>query len=289
LNQQKKTKRKVGHMSELAQNIRQEIIELIEKDQLTLPTLPEVALKVKEIAEDVEATIADISKVLGQDAALTARIIRVTNSPLLRAPQEVKDLNMAIGRLGINYTANLVIGLAMEQMFQATSDMIDQRMRKVWKDTTEITALSVVIAGECSKLAQDEVALASLVHKLGSLPVLTYAEENDQLISDGISLDKITNQLHPALGKYILTKWEFPEVFSDVPATYRKLDADNASLQYSDIIRAAYLVNNKGNANGWGKKDWSEVPAMVKLGLVDNDELVERILEKAVEAKNALS
>ena len=63
---------------------------------------------------------------IGNDAALTARIFKVVNSPLLRTNKEITDLQMAIGRLGINYTCNLATGLAMEQMFQATSDVIDR-------------------------------------------------------------------------------------------------------------------------------------------------------------------
>ena len=35
---------------------------------------------------------------------------------------------MAINRLGMGYAADLATGLAMAQMFQATTDLIDQRM-----------------------------------------------------------------------------------------------------------------------------------------------------------------
>ena len=66
---------------------------------------------------------------IAADAALTARIIKVVNSPLLRTNKEITDLQMAVGRLGINYTCNLATGLAMEQMFQATSDVVDATSR----------------------------------------------------------------------------------------------------------------------------------------------------------------
>ena len=75
----------------IIQTVRNDIIEAIENDQLTLPTLPEVALKVRDVAEDENASIADLVKIISTDASLTARIVRVTNSPLLRAPVEVKD------------------------------------------------------------------------------------------------------------------------------------------------------------------------------------------------------
>ena len=71
-------------MTSLAEKVQQELIQAIENDELVLPTLPEVALKVREAAEDPNVGIADLAKVIGNDAALTARIIKVVNSPLLR-------------------------------------------------------------------------------------------------------------------------------------------------------------------------------------------------------------
>ena len=119
-------------MSKLADKVQQELIQAIDNDDLVLPTLPEVALKVREAAEDPNIGTPQLSKVIGNDAALTARIIKVVNSPLLRTSKEITDIQMAVSRLGINYTCNLATGLAMEQMFQATSDVVDRKMREVW-------------------------------------------------------------------------------------------------------------------------------------------------------------
>ncbi len=108
-------------MTPLAEKVVQDLLHAIDTDRVVLPTLPEVALKVREAAEDPNVGVAELSRVIAMDAALTARLIKVVNSPLLRTSKEITDLQMAVGRLGINYTANLATGLAMQQMFQATS------------------------------------------------------------------------------------------------------------------------------------------------------------------------
>ena len=123
-------------MSTLADKVQQALTQAIENDELVLPTLPEVALRVREAAEDPDVSIPTLAKVIGNDTALTARIIKVVNSPLLRTNREINDLQMAISRLGINYTSNLATGLAMEQMFQATTDVGDRKMRGVWNKST---------------------------------------------------------------------------------------------------------------------------------------------------------
>ena len=57
-------------MSQLAEKVSQDIITALEADRLVLPTLPEVALRVREVAEDPDASINEMGKVIGSDAAL---------------------------------------------------------------------------------------------------------------------------------------------------------------------------------------------------------------------------
>src|SRR5690606_8603403 len=171
-------------MSQIAEKVRQEIVTAIKNDRLVLPTLPEVALKVREVADDPDADMEKLSAVIGADAALSARIVRVANSPLLRASRPIEDLKAAVMRLGIAYTSNIATGLAMEQMFQATSDLVDMRMRDVWSRSSEVAGICHVLCKHYTKLRPDQATLAGLVHKIGVLPILTYAEDNPTLLSN---------------------------------------------------------------------------------------------------------
>ena len=62
-----------AEMSKLAEKVQEELIQAIDNDELVLPTLPEVALKVREAVEDPNISIPALSKVIGNDAALAAR------------------------------------------------------------------------------------------------------------------------------------------------------------------------------------------------------------------------
>nr|WP_024307430.1 HDOD domain-containing protein [Pseudomonas sp. P818] len=254
-------------MSKLAEKVQQELIHAIENDELVLPTLPEVALKVREAAEDPDVGIPQISKVIGNDAALTARIIKVVNSPLLRSNKEITDLQMAVSRLGINYTCNLATGLAMEQMFQATSDVVDRKMREVWNKSTEIAGICHVLCRHYTRLMPDQATLAGLVHQIGVLPILTYAEEHNELLADSISLNHVIEQIHPIIGDKILRTWEFPEPIAIVPSQYLNFSRDSAKVDYVDIVQVATLQSYLGSEHPYTQLDWSKVPAFAKLGL----------------------
>lgn len=254
-------------MSKLAEKVQQELIHAIENDELVLPTLPEVALRVREAAEDPGVGIPQISKVIGNDAALTARIIKVVNSPLLRSNKEITDLQMAVSRLGINYTCNLATGLAMEQMFQATSDVVDRKMREVWNKSTEIAGICHVLCRHYTRLMPDQATLAGLVHQIGVLPILTYAEEHNELLADSISLNRVIEQIHPIIGDKILRTWEFPEPIAIVPSQYLDFTRDSAKVDYVDIVQVATLQSYLGSEHPYTQLDWSKVPAFAKLGL----------------------
>lgn len=262
-------------MSKLAEKVQKELIQAIDSDELVLPTLPEVALKVREAAEDPDIGIPQLSKVIGNDAALTARIIKVVNSPLLRTNKEITDLQMAVARLGINYTCNLATGLAMEQMFQATSDVVDRKMREVWNKSTEIAGICHVLCKHYTRLLPDQATLAGLVHQIGVLPILTYAEENNALLADSISLNHVIEQIHPIIGDKILRTWEFPEQIAMVPSQYLDFTRDSAKVDYVDIVQVATLQSYLGSEHPYTQLDWSQIPAFRKLGLDPSQNLSE--------------
>lgn len=254
-------------MSSLVEKIRDDIVRAIKQDELVLPTLPEVALRVREVAEDPDASIKDLNSVIGNDAALTARIIKVSNSPLMRGSSEIEDLKMALMRLGMEYTSNIATGLAMEQMFQATTAIVDKRMREVWQKSSEIAGICYVLCMHSSTLRPDQATLAGLVHNIGVLPILTYAEENTEILKDSITLEKVIHVLHRAIGNKILEKWDFPEELRKIPSQHLDFKREAPAADYADLVTVAMLQSYMGTNHPYSKVDYHEVTAFQRLGL----------------------
>ncbi|MBB3104411.1 HDOD domain-containing protein [Azomonas macrocytogenes] len=256
-------------MSALVERLQQELIQAIENDELILPTLPEVALRVRETAEDPNISISMLSKVIGEDAALAARIIKIVNSPLMRSNKDINDLQAAISRLGMNSTCTLATGLAMEQMFQATSDTVDQKMREIWSRSTKIAAISHVLCRHYTRLMPDQATLAGLVHLIGVLPILTYAEEYSELMADPFGLERIINAIHPRIGEKILHTWQFSEPIASIPALHTDFSRNSANTKadYADIVQIATLYSYLGSTHPYALLDWKQIPAFAKLGI----------------------
>lgn len=260
-------------MSNPAEHVLKDIIGMIKEDKLVLPTLPEVALKAREAAEDPNITALALSKVITNDAAITARIIKIANSPLMRTSKQVEDLNVAINRMGITFTCNLITSLAMEQMFQATSDFVDNMMRDVWNRSTEVAGIAHVLCKHYTKLRPDQATLAGITHEIGILPVLIYAEEHPELLESPKMLEKIIEKVHPYIGEMILKSWDFPEELIEVPRNYLKFDrSPDAPVDYVDLITIAVLQSYEDTDHKLASIGKDSVTAFDKLGLSASEE-----------------
>lgn len=251
-------------MGSLATRISDAINDAIESDKLILPTMPEMALRVREVAEDSDASVRQLAAVIGHDAALTARIIKVANSALYRGASEIQDLNMALMRLGMTTTCTLATGLAMEQMFQATTDMVDKRLRQVWAVSSEIAGMCTILCKLYTNLRPDQATLAGLVHKIGVLPILSYAEDHPSLLKDSITLDTIINATHPLIGQRILAAWDFPKDIRNVPQAHLEFNRPGTQADYADIVTVALL---QSQPDQFSSVDYQTVTSFERLGL----------------------
>lgn len=275
-------------MTDIIAEVRDELISAINDNRIVLPTLPEVALRVRESAEDPNTDAAAMAKVLSTDAALTARVVKVANSPLLRAASPIKDVKMAISRLGIDYSCNLATGLAMEQMFQATSDAVDRRMRQNWGRSTELAGISSVLARTFTKLKPDQATLAGLIHRIGALPILRFAEEDRKLVKMPELLDGVIDSLHGEIGKLILVAWDFPEELCSVPVDYIDFGRSPPAADYADVVMVANLQSSEPDELPKDVPDWTEISAFDRLGVSPEVNVMEaEDLSEAMEASIA--
>jgi HD-like signal output (HDOD) protein len=182
---------------------------------------------------------------------------------------------MALARLGMAYTCNIATGLAMQQMFQATSDLVDKRMRDSWTRSSEIAGISHVLCRHYTNLRPDQATLAGLIHKIGVLPILTYAEEHDFLLKDSFTLDTVINQLQGPIGDLILKSWDFPAEMINIPSQHMKFDREAPRADYTDVVTVAMLQSYLGSDNALGKVDYHKVTAFNRLGMDPDMQMAE--------------
>ncbi len=261
--------------NEIAKQFLESLISDLKSNKLVLPTLPEVALKVREAVNDDEASIGAIAKVIATDAALSARIIQVSNSPLLRASNAIQTLDMAVNRLGMKLVRDMVTSMVMEQMFQATTDLTDKKLRQVWEHSVTVAAISHALAAQFTKLNPELAMLAGLVHDIGVLPVITHAEDYPELLNNEAALNAVLRAVHGKIGTAILKAWNFSDELVAVASEHENLTRNSPQVDYVDIVTVANLQSYMGTDHPLAQEDWSKIPAFAKLGLSHEVNVIE--------------
>jgi HD-like signal output (HDOD) protein len=253
-----------------------ELNQAIDKNQLTLPTLPEVALRVRDAVEKEQSSASEIAEIIASDAALSARMLQVANSPLYRGRVPIDNLQMAVARLGIRLVRSLVVSLIMQQIFQATSDLLDAKFHQIWEESVQIAAISRVLSSNLDHLDKEQAMLAGLIHNIGALPVLAMAEHNNELIQDEGELDRVINALSPQIGQRILKMWDFPESLIKVPANFLNLQYQSeGDCDYADVVLVARIESLLNMDQGIDINEVANVPAFKKLGMEPEVNIIE--------------
>lgn len=276
----------------IAEDFINQLLKDLDNDTLVLPTLPEVALRVRDALADEEQSLADVSKVITTDAALSARLIQVSNSPLLRSSHAIESVEAAVTRMGSNMVRNLVTSIVMEQMFQATSDATDTRLRTLWEHSIQVAAIASALTSQFTKLKTDMSLLGGLVHDIGALPILSRVEDVPEILNDEALLDKVIAETHCLVGKRILDKWNFPPELVAVAAEHEDLSRNSGGeIDYVDIITVSNLQSLIGTDHPHTKLDWNTIPAFKKLGLTADVNVIEmdETSEAIAAVQNALS
>lgn len=253
------------------------IIDDLENDRLPLPTLPEVALRVRDTADDDHASITDVSKIIETDAALSARIVQVGNSALYRGVSPAETVHAAAMRMGLNTVRSLATSLVMKQLFQATHPVVDEYLRRAWKQSTDVAALSAVIAKGIPSLEADSALLAGLTHCIGLSPILVKAEDDTELLNNRPLLDELLNELYPVVGSRILLTWGFSEALVRVPAEHLNVErhVEDGQPDYVDVVQVALMQTVEDDRHPLAGIDPARVGALDRLGMRETFEEID--------------
>lgn len=253
-----------------------DLLEAIERNRLPLPTQPEIAMAIQEVNQNPYVTIEELDNIIGKDPALTARVIRLANSPLVRGRVTINSLENAISRLGVRFVSNMALGLAMEQLFLAKNKIIEQRLKDAWKHSGQIAATSYVIANHTKLLPPDEAMLAGLLHEIGILPILTYAETQPELMKNLSVLDELIQNHYAKLGEAILNSWQFPPNIANVPQNMTQYYRKIPKADLADVVLVSKILVLAGSMHPLASINKQEIPAFARLGLDPEEDLLMR-------------
>ncbi len=255
----------------------------LEKDSLSLPSLPAVAVRIGQAMKAETTNANTLSDIIQTDPAITAKLIRTANSPLYAGVARIDTCSAAVVRLGSDTTHKLVLTFALKELFLTRSKILKGRMRQLWEHSVKVSAICYVLASISSEFNPEHALLAGLLHDIGVVAILGYAERYPEAVDDEEKLNQLIHDMRGRIGSRILSTWQFTDDLVMVTEQAENwLRNGNAKPDYIDLVIIAQLHDLIGTAQMQELPSLDQVPAFHKLGIGElTPEMSIKILDMA--------
>jgi HD-like signal output (HDOD) protein len=236
------------------------------KGELKIPSFPDIALKLR-LAIQQDCGVADIVKIVNLDPVISAKLIQVVNSPVYRPTTPISNCFDAINRLGLTTTRNLVTAFSMKNLTQSKNKTTKKLMQHNWLQSIKVSSISHTLAQLTQKADPDEALLAGLLHNIGALPILTFADSLPEGSFQAIDIDLCINEIQGQIGSVILDAWGFPDKLKQIPLQSTNwFTSTTEELNLSDIVLLAKYHNLLASPDKADLPLLITLPAFQKLG-----------------------
>ena len=182
----------------------------LSRGKVDLPSFPDIALRVRKVLTDENVTQEQVTRVVGSEPALAARLMQIANSAALNfTGKPITELRTAINRMGHNMVRSAAIAFAMSQLKKVDHlKGLEQPLDGLWKSSAAVAAMSHAVARRFSKVNPDTAMLAGLLHGIGKLYILTRSSQHPRLFADHVAYNQIVRDWHSPVAKALLENWE---------------------------------------------------------------------------------
>jgi len=259
----------------LVMNLYQDLFE----DKISLPSLPEVAQRIQRVFSDEDVEVSKITEVLLTDPAITAKLIKIANSPVYQGVAATNTLQAAIVRLGMDTTYKQVMAYAVNELFKSSSSVVTQRMSKLLSHSRKVAAISRLLAKKTGMFDPEQAMLAGLTHDLGVLVIVEYFHKHSEHLAEPEKMEQAIASMRPMITGQLMRKWNFSNeviaVAEECEDWFRNPD-DSADL--CDLIIVAQYHSLMGSPDLQTMPPISIIPAMskLKIGIQDSIDLIKQ-------------
>jgi putative nucleotidyltransferase with HDIG domain len=221
-----------------------ELLKRKVEDLSSLPTLPAFVTVISSMVEDDSAGAQEIGDIIQRDQVLSARLLKLVNSPVYGFPRRISSVTHALVLLGFNVVKGLVLTTAVfNDLAKETSGL--------WKHSLGTAILSRHIGREVGVLDPEECMIAGLLHDLGKV-ILAHLALEDYLGAmaeahrRGCHISVVEQEVfgvdHSRIALWLALRWHLPDRLTDALTYHHSPSRAKSSVQMASIIHVADIL-----------------------------------------------
>jgi HD-like signal output (HDOD) protein len=250
-----------------------------------LPAFPESVTKILQLTAKEDTDTQELVAVIERDMVMTARVLRLVNSPLFRLEREVISVQHAVVYVGIDLIKNLAISIASAGSLPK-SNKAGLNMEEFWLQSLSVGVISKLIAKRqgIPEFNSADYFVSGLLHNIGKIVLaFFYPEDYSKVIAMSVELDKPDYQLelelfgieHSELGGMLAEEWLLPDSLVSAIKCHHSYRREPAKDQLgSPLCMAAYCASQIFHRLNANTKEQEAIPKAVTDWLGAEIELV---------------
>lgn len=223
-------------------------------DRLTgLVSLPDVYLRVQHLMNDPDTSASDIARAVSSDPALTARLLKIANSPFFGMASKIDTISRAITIMGTQHLHDFLLATSMTSAFgRLPNPPMD--LNRFWTRSVRCAIIARLIAIDCRVLDSERLFVAGLLSDIGQLVMYQLmpqqtAEAVSCAEAQGRSLAEVERELffgfdYAEVGATLLQRWHLPVILREVVAHHNEPDQAHKFYFETAIVHAARIIGS---------------------------------------------
>jgi len=201
----------------------QQMVESIDD----LPTIPVVATQVLQLLDSPDVQIEEVADLMLSDQVMTARVMKMINSPVYKPEHEITSLKRALVYLGLRHIREVALTTSLINAFDENKGVME--INAFWEHSFGVGMVSKIIARKVGYPDLEKAYIAGIIHNLGIVFLSNFMRDEFQAVLDRIK-DKPVKMIdveiellgtsHCEIGLCMARKWNFPEVYCEVIALH---------------------------------------------------------------------
>ncbi len=216
-----------------------------------LPTIPHTAQQVLQRLSDPEVEPKELEKIILQDPSLTARILKLANSPFYGRPRMIKTVSEATVVIGLETLKSIVVASAVREMlknFGLTEKLL-------WEHAVGTAFVARFIAEKVKFKNTEEAFMSGLLHDIGKIilqikvPDKMYLVMQDIYHGDNPNSIEVETEIfgftHAHLGQLVARKWQFAGEIEEAIGYHHWPGRAKINPQLTHIVHLANTFTHK--------------------------------------------
>lgn len=267
--------------------IRTELLSKLNAGSLELPLLPGVAMEITSAAGKDDVDTRTIAEMLKRDAALSAHVLRIVNSPVYSPRSPIVSLQQAVARVGAVKIREIALVIACRTgVFKAKG--YETELDEVFRHSIGTALFAQEIARQTRNNVEDAF-LCGLLHDVGR-PVLLQALVTllgkAKLGADRDAILDLVTQLHESAGSALAKAWALPETVVSALAKHHCAEPANESIPVRIVSLADRFAHLAFEGNALTSEALSGHPALAALEIYPD--VLDKIIQRASIVKETL-